>query len=107
MIIFQKPHRKINWKWNVRLNGYKLTLSDQIKYLGFYLDKHSNGLYQSKLVMRKLARALGMLSKARHYVKKAELKNIYHAIFESHLRYCCQIWFLSSTKLVRQKLEKL
>ena len=48
-----------------------------------------------------------MLSKVRHYVKKAELKNIYHAIFESHLRYGCQIWFLSSTQLVREKLEKL
>ena len=91
MIIFQKPNRKINWKWNVRLNGYKLTLSDQIKYLGLYLDKHLTGHYQSKLVMQKLARALGMLSKVRHYVNKAELKNIFHAICESQLRYGCQI----------------
>ena len=107
MIIFQKPNRKINWKWNIRLNGYKLTLSDQIKYLGLYLDKHLTGHYQSKLVMQKLARALGMLSKVRHYVNKAELKNIYHAIFESHLRYGCQIWFLSSTQFIREKVEKL
>ena len=107
MILFQKPNRKINWKWNVRLNGYKLTLSDQIKYLGLYLDKHLNGHYQSKLVMQKLARAIGMLSKVRHYVNKAELKNIYHAIFESHLRYGCQIWFLSSTQFIREKIEKL
>ena len=51
MIIFQKPNRKIDWKWNVRLTGYKLTLSDQIKYLGLYLDKHLTGHYQSKLVI--------------------------------------------------------
>ena len=36
--------------------------------------------------MQKPARALGMLSKVRQYVKKSELNNIYHAIFESHLR---------------------
>ena len=24
MIIFQKPELKLNWKWNIRLNGYKL-----------------------------------------------------------------------------------
>jgi hypothetical protein len=48
-----------------------------------------------------------MLSKVRHYVNKAELKNIYHAIFESHLRYDCQIWFLSSTQFIREKIEKL
>ena len=87
MIVFQKPGLKLNWNWNIRLNGFKLTLSDQIKYLGIYLDKHLNGHYQSKLIMQKLARALGMLSKVRHYVKTSELKNIYHAIFESHLRY--------------------
>ena len=57
MIILQKPHRKINCKWNVRFNGYKLILSDQIKYLGLYLEKHLIDQYQSKLVIQKLARA--------------------------------------------------
>ena len=57
--------------------------------------------------MQKLARTLGMLSKVRHYVNKAELKIIDQAIFESHLRYGCQIWFLSSTQFIREKGEKL
>ena len=86
MIIFQKPGSRLDWKWNIRLNGYKLSESDQIKYLGIYLDKHLNGHYQSKIVMQKLIRAIGMLSKVRHYVDKNELKNIYHAIFETNLR---------------------
>ena len=107
MIIFQKKGFKINWKWNVRLNGYKLKLSDQIKYLGIYLDKYLNGHYQSKLVIQKLARAIGMLSKVRHYAPKSEIKNIYHAIFESHLRYGCQIWFLSNSEFIKDKIEKL
>ena len=59
MIVFQKPESKIDWNWKVGLNGYKLTLSDQIKYLGIFLDGYLNGHYQSKLVMQKLARALG------------------------------------------------
>ena len=67
MIVFQKPGSRIDWNWNIRLNGYKLRLSDQIKYLGIYLDKYLNGHYQSKLVM---------LSKVRYYVQKVELKNI-------------------------------
>ena len=33
-----------------------------------------------------------MLVKARHYVPLNELKNVYHAIFSSHLMYGCQIW---------------
>ena len=107
MIIFQKPGLKINWDWNIRLNGYKLTCSDQIKYLGIYLDKYLNGHYQTKLVIQKLARSLGMLSKVRHYVSNIDLKNIYHAIFESHLRYGCQIWYQFGTQLTREKVDKL
>ena len=107
MIIFQKPGFKLNWKWNIRLNGYKLHLSDQIKYLGIFLDRFLNCHYQSNLLMQKLARAVGMLSKVRYYVHEFELKNIYHAIFEAHLRYGCQIWFQSNSELIRDKIEKL
>ena len=107
MIIFQKPGSRLNWTWNIRLNGYKLTPSDQIKYLGLYLDKYLNGHYQTKLVMQTLARSLGMLSKVRHYVSKIELKNIYHAIFESHLRYGCQIWYQFGTQTTQAKIDKL
>ena len=38
-----------------------------------------------------------MLAKARHYVPEPELKNIYHAIFSSHILYGSQIW---TTKLI-------
>ena len=66
MIVFQKPGSMLNLNWNICLYGYKLKLSDQIKYLGIYLDKYLN--YKSKLVIQKLVRALGMLSKVRYYV---------------------------------------
>ena len=69
--------------------GQCLDIDDMISH-----SKIVTGHYQSKLVMQKLARVLCMLSTIRHYVNEAELKNIYHAIFESHLNYGFQIWFL-------------
>ena len=33
-----------------------------------------------------------MLAKARQFIQLNELKNVYHAIFSSHLMYGCQIW---------------
>ena len=33
-----------------------------------------------------------MLAKARHFVPHSDLKNIYHAIFASHLMYGAQVW---------------
>ena len=54
----------------------------------------------------KLNKANCLLSKIRHYVSHDVLKTIYHALFESHLRYGCEIWGQTSNlKLIN--LEKL
>ena len=89
------------------LNGFKLHLSDQIKYLGIFLNRFLNCHYQSNLLRQKLARAIGMLSKVRYYVQEIELNNIYHDIFESHIRYGCQIWFQSNFEFIKVKIQKL
>ena len=45
-----------------------------------------------ELLKTKLNRANGLLAKIRHLVSKNLLRTIYFAIFDSHLRYGCQIW---------------
>ena len=47
-----------------------------------------------------------MLAKARHYVPELELKNIYHAIFSSHILYGSQIW-ASKLISVTDKISRL
>ena len=55
--------------------------------------------------MKKLAGALVMLSKVK-YIMVETLKNLCHAIHDSHCRYGCKIWFLSNSKFIKGKLEK-
>ena len=74
------------------MNGHRIYPSKNIKYLGIYLDESLNGKYNCKNVIKKLKRANGMLRKARHYINFDDLKNLYYAIFSSHLSYGCQIW---------------
>ena len=64
----------------------------QKKYLGVYLDENLSGESHCEELIKKLNRANGMLAKARQFVPLNELKNVYHAIFSSHLMYGCQIW---------------
>ena len=49
-----------------------------------------------------------MLAKARHFVPEQHLKNIYHAIFASHLMYGAQVWTpkLISVKESISQLQK-
>ena len=72
---------------NIKLHGKTLIPTRFVKYLGIYLDEFLSGEAQCSELIKKLNRANGMLSKARHYVPDLELKNIYHAIFSSHILY--------------------
>ena len=72
----------------IKLNGKRL-LPSKKKYLGVYLDENLSGESHSEELIKKLNRANRMLAKARQFVPLNELKNVYHAIFSSHLMY---IW---------------
>ena len=88
------------------MNGHRLYPSLSIKYLGMHLDETLNGAFHTKILSKKLKRANGMLCKARHYVPKDDLKNLYFAIFSSHLIYASQIWG-QVTNTFNQKIFKL
>ena len=105
VIFFHKPGTKAP---NIRLkiNGKRIYASKTIKYLGMYLDDSLNGSFHCKTLTKKLKRANGMLTKARHYVNSTDLKTLYHAIFSSHLTYGCQIWG-QNVNVFNQKIFKL
>ena len=44
------------------------------------------------MLKQKLSRANGILAKVRYYLSPKLLRTLYFSIFESHLRYGCQIW---------------
>ena len=91
IIFFRKPGEAIpNIK--IKLNGHRLYPSNYIKYLGVYIDDHLNGRFHCNILLNKLKRSNGMLSKARHLISAAHVKMLYYAIFSSHLTYGCQIW---------------
>ena len=92
LILFRHPNKPINYDLKVKINGTKLMPSTFVKYLGINLDSHLNWSYQVDCLAPKLTRAAGMLSKIRHYVSTATLRNIYFGIFSSLLTYGCQIW---------------
>ena len=92
LIFFRGPNTQIPNDIKIQLNGKRLLPSKEVKYLGVYLDENMNGNSHCLQLISKLNRANGMLAKARHFVPLNDLKNLYHAIFSSHLLYGCQIW---------------
>ena len=66
LIFFKKPNTGIPFN-NIKINAMKLIPSKSVKYLGIYLDEHLNGSEHVNILLPKLRRANGMLSKIRHY----------------------------------------
>ena len=54
----------------------------------------------------KINRANDLLAKLKHYVNSKVLRTLYHAKFEPHLRYGCQLWGQTQTQVL-QNIEKI
>ena len=98
LVIFRKPSSK-RPPLKILLNGTRIYPSNNIKYLGVYLDEFLNGDAHCSQLQRKLNRAKGMIAKSRHYLSNNEqnILSIYHSIYSSHMIYGCQIWGQNNT----------
>ena len=90
LLIFRSVRKNIDYDMRIKIDGKRIFPSSFVKYLGLYVDEHLNWSYHC--VAPKLSRAVGMLSKIRHYVPWLTLLNIYHAIFSSILNYGSIVW---------------
>ena len=83
LIIFHHPNKPTDYDIKIKIDGKKLLPSEFVKYLGITIDSHLNWLEHSITLCNKLARAVGMLSKIRHFVSFSTLKSVYFGIFSS------------------------
>ena len=90
IILFRKKNKNINKTLNFRLSGQRMKLSKSTKYLGVIIDEHLDWNIQLNNLTDKLARAVGVISKLRHYLSYKALLSVYYALFDSHLNYCLQ-----------------
>ena len=76
-VIIFKPKNKNIKCLNFRMGGQKIKLNKQVKYLGVILqdDLHWNSHLSN--LEKKLSRAIGLLSKVRHYVSKYLYSGLY------------------------------
>ena len=78
---------------NFRLSGQKIRQKTCIQYLGVLIDEHLLFKDHIKFLQQKLNRANGILAKLRHHLPSDDiLKTVYYSLFDTHLRYACQVW---------------
>ena len=99
LIIFRSKQKPFDTNMlSIKLNGKKLKVEENVKYLGMYLDQHLNWDYHINQLSKKLSRANGIISKLRHNAPIKTCLQVYYAIFYSHLIYGSSIWGLTYEK---------
>ena len=91
-LLFSHSSRNFNQPFKLSIGGKRIFESTSIKYLGINLDSDLKWTTQINDVAVKLKKANSVLSKLRHYMPLSTRMLIYHALFSSHLTYCCQVW---------------
>ena len=92
LVIFKSPSKVLLDEIKIKLSGKRLYPSNSVKYLGIKIDRFLHWHDQVNSTAVKLNRASELLLKIRSYVNMKILRNIYFAIFDSHLSYSGIVW---------------
>ena len=85
-------HKNITKNMNFRISRQKINVICKTKYLGLILYERLTFKYHLENLKLKLNRENCLLSKIRYFIKFPLQRTIYYAIYDTHLRYGCQIW---------------
>lgn len=76
------------------------------KFLGIVINNNLKWSSHIDYILPKLAQICHMLKRLKHFVSPAILKNVYHACFESRLRYGILFWGACSDSHALFKIQK-
>ena len=80
---------------DLSLNNSSILISISAKYLGVTIDSLLKFDKHISSVKHKISRAVGIISKLRHFLPTNALLNVYYAFIHPHLLYGLPIWGLS------------
>ena len=80
----------------LNMGGNPIERTHSYTYLGITIDSKLNWKMHLQQLCKKLASVCGVISKVRHYLDRKCLMLIYHALFDSRLRYAILGWGTAS-----------
>ena len=95
------------------INRQAIEQKEYVKYLGVLIDSRLSFKYHISATTKKMARAVGIISKLRHYVNKKILLMIYYSLIYPFLIYALPVWgnacntHLDSVHIIQKKVVRL
>ena len=76
----------------IYINGIPIKKVSETKFLGVIIDDKLSWHAHIEYLAKKLRSTAAVLCRIRHYIPKENFKNLYYALFESHLSYGITVW---------------
>ena len=90
MIVTNKKIK--SYDMSVFINGTKLEECEKYKYLGIMMDRNLSWKPHVEYISKKISKACGSLANLRYCVKTDILREVYHSLIHSYLRYGIVVW---------------
>ena len=88
----KKTHYMIFHRANVFIRQDKISLTRSTQFLGIIIDDKLKWTEHIAYVKNKISKSSGILSKARNYIDKKTLKQLYYSFVYPYLIYGIEIW---------------
>ena len=98
---------------NFYINGITLKHTKEFKYLGVIIDSKLSWIQHIAYVKNKISKGMGIMYRARTYLSKHGLINLYNSFIYPYLIYCVDVWgnavpcHLHSLFLVQKKIIRI
>ena len=76
------------------MGGSILTATDTLKYIGVIIDEKITWIPHMAYVKNKVSKGIGIMFKARNYLKRNAIVNLYHSFIYPSLIYCIEAWVM-------------
>ena len=73
-----------------------ITKTDDIKFLGLYIDKHLNFNRHLRMTCSKISKSIGVLYKLSSFLPAQIMKTLYYTLIYPYLRYSVESWYGAS-----------
>ena len=79
-------------QYNLVINDIQLTEVKSIKYLGLIIDNKLKWIDHISHVKNKISRGIGIIRKAKAFVNKKCLHDLYYSFIYPYFLYCIEVW---------------
>ena len=102
-MIFKTRNRKLqDIPMDILLNDKIITQTAVTKFLGIFLDENIDWSKHIEHISFKISRAIGVLSRLRHFIPVNILINLYNTLILPHISYCTIVWGHCSQTLINK-----